>query len=140
LIADSGNDRIREADLRTGVMTSVAGTGKRGLAGDGGPAVQAQLDDPTAVTTNPEGGFVIADQGNRRLRQVSSRGVISTLAGTGQPGTDNPESSVGATSAHLKQPTSLVYAGPDLYFVDDFQLRIVSGGQVTYFTPPGDPS
>lgn len=140
LIADSGNDRIRRVDLRTGVIDSVAGTGKRGLAGNGGAAVRAQLDDPTAVATDPEGGFVIADEGNHQLRQVSGRGVITVLAGTGQPGTDNPQASVGAVSAHLKQPTSLVYAGPDLYFVDDFQLRLVSGGRVTYFTPPGDPS
>ena len=140
LIADSGNDRIRQVDLPTGVITTVAGTGKRGLAGDRGPAVRAQLDDPSAVASNPEGGFAIADEGNRQLRQVSARGVISTVAGTGQPGSDNPESSVGAMSAHLKQPTSLAYAGLDLYFVDDFQLRLVSAGQVTYFTPPGDPT
>ncbi len=94
LIADSGNDRVRQVDLRTDVITTVAGSGKRGLAGDGGTAARAQLDDPTAVAANPEGGFVIADEGNRELRQVSARGVISTLAGTGQPGTDNPESSV----------------------------------------------
>lgn len=140
LIADSGNDRIRQVDLRTGVITTVAGTGKRGLAGDGGPATQAKLDDPDAVAADPEGGFAFSDQGNHQLRRVSPRGVISALAGSGQPGTDNPESSVGASAAHLKQPAGLAYAGQDLYFVDDFQLRMVQGGRVSYFTPPGDPS
>lgn len=140
LIADSGNDRVREVDLRTGVISTVAGTGKRGLAGDGGPATRAQLDDPAAVAADPQGGFTFADEGNRQLRHVSARGAVSTLAGSGQPGTDNPETSVRATSAHLKQPTSLVYAGQDLYFVDDFQLRLFQDGLVTYFTPPADPS
>jgi len=140
LIADSGNDRIRQVDLRTGVITTVAGTGKRGLDGNRGPALRAELDNPSAVAVNPQGGYVIADEGNRQLRQVSSGGVITTLAGTEQTGTDSPESSVAAVSAHLKQPTSLVYSGADLYLVDNFQLRLVSQGRVTFFTPPGDPS
>ena len=139
LIADSGNDRIREVDLRTGVITTVAGSGKRGLAGNGGSAIHAQLDNPAAVAADPEGGFAFADQGNHQLRRVSARGVISALAGNGQPGTDNPESSVGAASAHLKQPAGLVYAGQDLYFVDNFQLRLLRAGQVSYFTPPANP-
>ncbi|MGH7922771.1 MAG: hypothetical protein ACREQM_22925, partial [Candidatus Dormibacteraceae bacterium] len=122
-----------------GIITTVAGNGHGGIAGDGGQAVKAQLTDPVAVTESPDGGFVIADQGNHRLREVTGRGVISTLAGSGQPGTDDPDSSVGATSAHLQGPTSLVYVGQDLYFVDEFQLRLLSGGQVTYYTPPSDP-
>lgn len=140
LIADSGNDRIRSVDLQTHAITTVAGTGKRGLSGDGGPAVSAELNDPSAVAVDPAGGFMIADQGNQRLRQVSSGGVITTAAGTGQPGTDNPEAAVRAGNAHLKEPSDLVYAGQDLYFVDDFQLRMLSGGEVTYFTPPANPS
>lgn len=139
LIADSGNDRIRAVDLQTHVISTVAGTGKRGVSGDGGPAMSAELNDPSAVAVDPAGGFVIADQGNQRLRRVSGRGVITTLAGTGQAGTDNPESAVRAGNAHLKQPSGLVYAGQDLYFVDDFQLRKLSGGEVTFFVPPGDP-
>ncbi len=140
LIADSGNDRIRQVDLRTGVIATAAGTGKRGLAGNGKAAIHAELDDPAAVAADPEGGFAFSDQGNRQLRHVSPRGVITALAGSGQPGIDDPESSVAATSAHLKQPAGLVYAGQDLYFVDDFQLRLLEGGKVTYFTPPRDPS
>lgn len=140
LIADSGNDRIREVDLRTGVITTVAGTGRKGQAGDGGPAIHAQLDNPAAVAGDPEGGFAFSDQGNHRLRHVSRHGVISSIAGSGQAGTDNPQTSVGATSAHLKQPAGLVYAGQDLYFVDNFQLRLLQGGRISYFTPPGDPS
>ncbi|MGH7921976.1 MAG: hypothetical protein ACREQM_18835, partial [Candidatus Dormibacteraceae bacterium] len=58
LIADSGNDRIRQVDLRTGIITTVAGNGHGGIAGDGGQAVKAQLTDPVAVTESPDGGFV----------------------------------------------------------------------------------
>lgn len=140
LIADSGNDRIREVDLRTGVITTVAGTGKKGQAGDGHQATSAQLDSPAAVAADPEGGYAFSDQGNHRVRHVSPHGVITTIAGSGQAGSDSPQASVGAAGAHLKQPAALVFAGQDLYFVDNFQLRLLQGGRVSYFTPPGDPS
>lgn len=140
LIADSGNDRVREVNLKTGAMSTVAGNGKEGTLGDGGPAVHGQITDPVAVAPAPDGGFVIADQGDHRLRAVSATGTMSTLAGSGQSGNDGPNGSVGAAGSHLPQPTSLVYLGHDLYFVDDFQLRELSQGRVSYYTPPGNPS
>lgn len=81
LIADTGNHRIRRVGP-DGVITTVAGTGP-GLGGDGGPATAAQLRGPTAVTALPDGGFLIGDTGNGRVRRVGPNGVITTVAGRG---------------------------------------------------------
>ena len=82
-IADSLNDRIRKVDA-AGVISTVAGTGSFGFSGDGGPGVEAQLNDPADVTTDGAGNLYIADRYNDRIRKVDSAGVISTVAGTGE--------------------------------------------------------
>jgi streptogramin lyase len=69
-IADSANNRIRHIDLTTGIIDTVAGTGARGQGGDGGPAAQAQLDDPRGVAVTPAGDLVVGDTGNNRLRLI----------------------------------------------------------------------
>jgi hypothetical protein len=82
LIADSGNNRIR-CVTPAGTITTVAGTGTAGFSGDGGRATEAQLARPFDVAPTYDGGFVIADIDNNRVRYVSPEGVISTIAGTG---------------------------------------------------------
>jgi hypothetical protein len=81
LIADAGHDRIRKVS-RTGIITTVAGT-SHGFAGDGGPATAARLAHPCAVVPTDDGGFLIADSGNNRIRNVTRDGTITTMAGTG---------------------------------------------------------
>lgn len=66
-----------------GQVTLVAGAGRQGFSGDGGPAVAALLDNPLALTVDGAGNLLIADQGNGRIRRVTSAGVISTLASPG---------------------------------------------------------
>ena len=70
LIADTGNNRVRVVGL-DGRITTVAGDGTRGYAGDGGPAVAAQLAGPYAVSELPGGDLLIADEGNHRIRRVA---------------------------------------------------------------------
>ena len=84
LIADRFNNRIR-AVLPDGRITTVAGAGAAGLGGDGGPATAAQLNLPADVAPLPDGGFLIADTFNNRVRRVSAGGVITTVAGAGSP-------------------------------------------------------
>jgi len=82
-IADEANSRIRKVDT-AGVITTVAGTGVAAFAGDGGQATQAGLNFPKAVAIDAAGNLYISDTRNLRVRRVSSAGVISAFAGTGQ--------------------------------------------------------
>jgi sugar lactone lactonase YvrE len=84
-IADSGNHRIRKVSP-AGVITTVAGNGKAGDSGDGGLAVNAQLNQPDGVAVDVAGNLFIADTHNHRVRRVGTDGVIHPLAGTGSRG------------------------------------------------------
>ena len=95
LIADTKNHRIRKVSSN-GTITTVAGTGDPGSGGDGGPADEADLDSPGGVAALPDGGFLIADTKNDRIREVDSDGDIDTvLGGSSGPGSgllDKPQS------------------------------------------------
>ncbi len=84
LVADLSN-RIRKI-TPDGIVTTVAGSGIAGFAGDGGPATNAQLNHPTGVIVDSTGGILIADQHNYRIRRVDPSGTITTIAGTGFSG------------------------------------------------------
>lgn len=83
-IADQGNHRIRKVNIN-GIITTVVGTGQQGYW-DGVPAVHAHLNGPRDVCLARDGSMYIADEYNHRVRKVDPRGIISTVAGTGQPG------------------------------------------------------
>ncbi|MDX6664641.1 MAG: hypothetical protein QOG68_847, partial [Solirubrobacteraceae bacterium] len=82
VIADFANDVIRRV-TPGGIITTSAGT-DRGLSGDGGHAEDAQLDRPRGVTRLDDGGYLIADTFNDRIRRVAPDDVITTVAGTTQ--------------------------------------------------------
>jgi hypothetical protein len=104
LVADLSN-RIRKI-TPDGVITTVAGSGIAGFAGDGGPATDAQLNHPTGVAVDAAGGILIADQGAQRLRRVDPAGVIHTIAGNGLMATSGDGGP--ASAATLNNPTSLL--------------------------------
>ena len=83
LIGDEHNNRIRRV-TSTGVITTIAGTGEPGFSGDGGPALQAQLNDPEYLWEDAKGNLYIADGDNGRIRMVDVEGIIRTVAGGGQ--------------------------------------------------------
>jgi len=125
-IADTGNHRVRKV-TGDGVIRTIAGNGQQGFAGDGGSAVGASLDTPMDVKVDGAGNVYIADAGNHRVRRVDSKGVISTVAGTGEParGADLVDP---ATSA-LNFPSALaVGANGDVYVVDwqNYLVRKIS--------------
>ena len=68
-----------------GMIMTVAGSGKPGVAGDGGKASQAGLNTPQKVAVAPDGTIYIADRVNRRVRKVDPQGLISTIAGGAAP-------------------------------------------------------
>jgi NHL repeat len=104
LVADLSN-RIRKI-TPDGVITTVAGSGIAGFAGDGGPATNAQLNHPTGVVVDAAGGILIADQHNYRVRRVDPSGTISTVAGTGSTGYGLGDGGL-AVDVGLNLPTTL---------------------------------
>lgn len=75
------------APVATGVITTIAGNGTTGVAGDGGPATAAQLVYPAGAAVDAAGNVYIADTNNHRIRKVTAAtGVITTVAGTGVAG------------------------------------------------------
>lgn len=85
-IVDRLNAAIRRVDAGSGIVTTVAGTGKKGFSGDGGPGKDAQLVEPNDCCLDGKGGLLIADVGDWRIRRLDLKsGIITTFAGTGRP-------------------------------------------------------
>jgi serine protease AprX len=103
-IADTGAHAVR-ARAANGAVRTVAGTGRSGYDGDGGPADAAQLNQPGGVSVDAAGNVFIADTGNNVVREVKG-GTIWTVAGTGQPG-DTGDGGA-ASAAQLDDPTDVV--------------------------------
>lgn len=105
-IVDMVNHAIRKIDMKSGVLTTIAGTGQPGYSGDGGPAVKAQFKQPHSIQFGPEGDLYVCDIGNHVIRRIDMKsGTISTFAGTGQPGPTPDGSPIKGTP--LKGPRSL---------------------------------
>ena len=118
-IADTFNNVVREVNLPTGIITTVAGTGTAGYSGDNGPATAAELYDPSGVAVDSAGNLYIADSDNEVVREVTaSTQVITTIAGTGTYGYSGDNGP--ATSAELGTPSGLALnsAGTVLYIAD----------------------
>jgi sugar lactone lactonase YvrE len=123
-IADTHNQRIRKVAASTGVITTIAGTGIPGNAGDAGPATTARLSLPSAVALDAAGNLFIADTGNHRIRrQAASAGTIATVAGNGTEG--DAGDGAAATAASLDSPGGLaVDAAGNLYIADTHNHRV----------------
>ena len=138
-IADTGNRRVRRIDP-SGTITTFAGTGERGWAGDGGPAGEALLASPSGIAVDAAGNVYIADTGNRRVRRIDPSGTITTFAGTGEPGTEGDGGP--ATAAQFVAPRDVVAdAFGNVYVVDtgNHRLRrIDTSGTITAFAGTGE--
>src|SRR2546428_362876 len=108
----------------SGHIITVAGSGAPGLDGDGGLATSAQLRYPSSVAIDTAGNLFIADTSNNRIRRVAAgTGIITTVAGTGNPGFGGDGGP--ATSAQLNYPSSVaVDTAGDLFITDQSNLRI----------------
>ena len=79
------NHVVRRVDRKTGLISTIAGTGQPGFGGDGGPAVKAQMRQPHSIAFDPQGRLMICDIGNHRVRRVDLKtGIMETWLGTGE--------------------------------------------------------
>ncbi len=127
-VADRGNHRIVRVD-RLGNLEIVAGDGVPGDSGDGGPAVDAQLNTPSGLALLPDGRLAVADTGNHRIRVISEDGVISTLAGIGTAGAAGDGGP--ATAAQLNAPEDVTADPAGYFYIADTgndRLRVVPPG------------
>jgi uncharacterized protein (TIGR03437 family) len=113
-IADNGSNRIRRVSP-DGIITTVAGNGATDFSGDGGPATSAALS-AFSVATDSERNLFIADFRNHRIRKVSPDGIITTVAGTGIPGSSGDGGP--ATSAGMSPRGVAVDSGGNLFIAD----------------------
>jgi predicted phage tail protein/sugar lactone lactonase YvrE len=147
-IADNQNHRVRRVSTG-GTITTFAGNGIEGYAGDNGAATSARLNDPTGVAYNTASGVLyISDTDNNRIRQVSSGGTITTYTGTGTAGdVDHPQ----LTKCQINSPERISYGSGGLFIVDTDNSKIkfvnsagamstVAGNGATGFTGDGGPS
>jgi sugar lactone lactonase YvrE len=106
-LADTWNNRIRRIDPKSGTITAFAGTGKKGYAGDGGPALDAQFGGVYCIAFNADHGkMVVADLDNRRVRVIDMKtGIVSLVAGNGEKGV--PRDGADARAAPLVDPRAV---------------------------------
>lgn len=123
-ITEVRNHRVRRLDLASGELTTVAGSGKIGYAGDGEAATKALLNEPYEVRFDRAGNMLFVEMKNHLVRKVDkATGVISTIAGTGQEGFSGDGGP--ATKAQLRIPHSIALDADDnLYIADIGNHRI----------------
>jgi trimeric autotransporter adhesin len=111
--------RVRKVSA-TGIITTVAGNGSRGLAGDGGPATAAQFEIPEGLAVDAAGNLYIAD--SERIRRISATGTITTVAGGvgGYSGDGGP-----ASAAQFNDIQGIAFDGKGNLFVADFGNALV---------------
>lgn len=129
-IVDSVNQRIRK--IAGGVISTVAGNGTGGYSGDGKAATSAELLNPSGVAVDSSGNLFIADTSNHVIREVTTNGNISTVAGNNTGGYSGDGGA--ATAAELEFPTGVAVDSSGHIFIADAGnnvIREVSGGTIT---------
>ncbi len=127
-VADTWNNRVRMIDARTGMISTIAGTGNKGFSGDGGPAVKAEFGAIYCASLDPKNeNLYLADLDNRRIRVVNLKtGIVKTVAGNGQKGV--PKDGAAATDAPLVDPRAVIANGEgEIYILErsGHALRVV---------------
>jgi len=125
-----GDGSVRDAQSMSDVITTVAGSGNNGFAGDGGPADQAWLETPNGVAIGSDGSLYISDSANYRVRRVTPDGIISTVVGTGEQGYSGDGGL--AELAQLSNPTDISVAPDGSLYIADF-----SSSSIRHVTPDG---
>jgi DNA-binding beta-propeller fold protein YncE len=122
-LADLDNRRIRAVDLKTGIVTTVAGNGNKGVPPDGADATKAPLVDPRAVAADADGNVYILERAGHALRVVDARGRIRTVAGTGKAGASGDGGD--ARRAMLNEPKHLCIDKDGAVIIADTDNHVV---------------
>lgn len=128
LIADTLNNCVRKIDAKSGIITTIAGTGEKGFSGDGGPAAKAKFSGTFSIALDRAGRqLYICDLGNRRIRAMDMKtGLVKTVAGNGQRGV--PADGGDATASPLADPRAVcVDSKGNIYILErsGHALRVV---------------
>ena len=140
--AEAMNHCVRRIDAATGVITTVAGAGREGYSGDGGPAAEATMNQPYSLDVDAAGNLYIVDRLNAVIRKVeAATGVITTIAGTGEPG-DSGDGGPGV-KAQLMEPNDCFLDGRGGLLIADVQSQRIrrldlTTGIITTFAGSGE--
>ena len=139
-VADWGSSTVRKINAKTGIITTIAGTGEGDFYGDGGPADKAALSGCNELAIDKDGNIYVTDSYNNRIRKIDAEtGMINTVAGNGEQGyTGNGGEAVNAT---LNGPTGLaVDADGTVYFSDygNNCIRSINNNTGVIMTVAGD--
>lgn len=132
IIGDTFNYAVRMVNS-AGIIKTIAGNGKPGYTGDGGPAASALIQRPWTVSADLQGNILFVDYDNNVIRKIDTRGVITTVAGSGKVGlgTDN----VLATTSALYYPFSVSTEAAGSFLIADFLnntlRRVSTGGMIS---------
>ncbi|QDS87095.1 Virginiamycin B lyase [Rosistilla ulvae] len=108
------NHVIRRVDAKTGKIETIAGTGKQGFSGDGGPATEAMFSRPHSIALDHRGGLYVADIGNHRVRRIDlESGVVDTFIGNGKK--QLPKAGKADASSSMVGPRALFIDGDTLW-------------------------
>ncbi|MGI9318800.1 MAG: hypothetical protein ACR2QW_15840 [bacterium] len=121
-IADSFNNVVLRID-NDGTIKRVVGTGYVGHRGDGGPAIESALDEPFTIRFDSNDNLYIAEFGNNWIRKVDQHGIITTVAGTGEPGYSGDGGP--ATSALLLGPYGAFIDSKDHLYIADSGNNVI---------------
>ena len=138
-IADYEANVVRKVSTG-GTISTVAGSGGVGYAGDGGPATKALLNGPSAVSVDPSGNLYIAQEGDSRVRMVSTGGVITTIAGNGSDGYLGE--GLPAVSSELASPDGVVADGFGNVYISvegNRVMQVAGDGTLTTIAGTGTP-
>jgi streptogramin lyase len=113
--AERDNNVVRKVDMKTGIISTAAGTGAAGYSGDGGPAAKAQFRQPHSVIRDRDGNLLICDLANHRIRKLHlDTGIVETFAGTGE-GKPTPDGAPIAGTPVNGPRTMVLAPNGDLY-------------------------
>src|ERR1051326_6652077 len=139
LIADTDANRIRK--VANGVITTVAGQGGYGFAGDGNAATNAQMNTPSSIAEDPSGNLYVVDLFNARIRKISPTGTISTVAGNGLTSYSGDGGS--AQNALMNGPFGVAAGAGGAFYISDTnnqRVRLVAAdGTISTVAGNGTP-